>query len=75
MRVYDLSAKPAKSDGGVDFIDGVNMYGAAILYKRFRQRQQVWRFGLDPEGVSPFVAEYGWRLVEQAGPDYFLATS
>jgi methyltransferase (TIGR00027 family) len=55
-----------------DFIDGVNMYDAAILYKRFRQRQQVWRFGLDPEAVSGFVAQYGWRLVEQAGPDYFL---
>jgi methyltransferase (TIGR00027 family) len=55
-----------------DFIDGVNMYGAAILYKRFRQRQQVWRFGLDPDDVSAFIAEYGWRLVEQAGPDFFL---
>ena len=55
-----------------DFIDGENMYDAGILYKRFRQRQQVWRFGLDPDDVSAFVAEYGWRLVEQAGPDYFL---
>jgi methyltransferase (TIGR00027 family) len=55
-----------------DFIDGVNMYDAAILYKRFRQRQQVWRFGLDPGQVSEFIAEYGWRLIEQAGPDYFL---
>jgi methyltransferase (TIGR00027 family) len=55
-----------------DFIDGVNMYGAAILYKRFRQRQQVWRFGLDPDEVAEFVAEYGWRLVEQVGPDYYL---
>jgi methyltransferase (TIGR00027 family) len=55
-----------------DFIDGVNMYDASILYKRFRKRQQVWRFGLDPDAVSGFVAEYGWRLVEQAGPDYYL---
>jgi methyltransferase (TIGR00027 family) len=55
-----------------DFIDGVNMYDAAILYKRFRQRQHVWRFGLDPDAVSAFVAEYGWRVVEQAGPEYFL---
>jgi methyltransferase (TIGR00027 family) len=55
-----------------DFIAGVNMYDAAILYKRFRQRQQVWRFGLDPDEVSEFIAEYGWRLVEQAGPDHFL---
>lgn len=55
-----------------DFIDGVKMYDAAILYKRFRQRQQVWKFGLDPDAVSDFIAEYGWRLVEQAGPDYYL---
>jgi methyltransferase (TIGR00027 family) len=55
-----------------DFIDGVNMYDAAILYKRFRQRQQVWHFGLEPDEVSAFVGEYGWRLVEQAGPDYFV---
>jgi methyltransferase (TIGR00027 family) len=55
-----------------DFIDGVNMYSAEMLYKRFRQRQQVWLFGLDPDEVASFVAEYGWRLVEQAGPHYFL---
>jgi methyltransferase (TIGR00027 family) len=55
-----------------DFIDGINMYDAAILYKRFRQRQQVWKFGLDPDAVAEFVADYGWRLVEQAGPDYHL---
>ena len=55
-----------------DFIDGVNMYDAAILYRRFRQRQQVWRSGLDPDVVSAFIAEYGWQLDEQAGPDYFL---
>ena len=55
-----------------DFIEGTNLYDAAILYKRFRQRRQVWRFGLDPDEVSEFVAEYGWHLVEQAGPDYFL---
>jgi methyltransferase (TIGR00027 family) len=55
-----------------DFIDGVNMYDSSILYKRFRQRQQVWRFGLYPDDVSEFMAEYGWRLDEQAGPDYFV---
>ena len=55
-----------------DFIDGLNMYGAEMLYKRFRQRQQVWQFGLSPDGVASFVGEYGWRLVEQAGPDYYV---
>jgi methyltransferase (TIGR00027 family) len=55
-----------------DFIDGVNLYDAAHLYKRFIQRQQVWRFGLDPDEVSAFIGEWGWRLAEQAGPDYYL---
>ena len=55
-----------------DFIDGLNMYGAEMLYKRFRQRHQVWQFGLSPDGVASFVGEYGWRLVEQAGPDYYV---
>ncbi len=54
-----------------DFIEGRDMYGAALLHKRFRQRQQVWRFGLNPDDVEEFVAQYGWKLVEQAGPDYY----
>jgi methyltransferase (TIGR00027 family) len=54
-----------------DFIDGVNMYDAAILYKRFRKRRQVWHFGLDPDDVAAFVAKYGWQLLEQTGPDYY----
>jgi len=54
-----------------DFIDGTNMYGAKMLYKRFRQRQQVWKFGLDPDDIAEFIGTYGWRLVEQAGPDYY----
>jgi methyltransferase (TIGR00027 family) len=55
-----------------DFIDGRNMYDAAVLYKRFRQRRQVWKFGLDPDDVAAFVGTYDWQLVEQAGPDYCL---
>jgi O-methyltransferase involved in polyketide biosynthesis len=48
------------------------MYGARSAYRRFRERQQLWKFGLDPDEVSSVVAQYGWRLIEQAGPDYFL---
>ena len=55
-----------------DFIDGQNMYDAELLYRRFRVKRQLWQFGIQPDGVAAFVAEYGWRLVEQAGPDYFL---
>ena len=55
-----------------DFIDGSNMYDAALLYKRFRQRAQLWKFGLNPDEVAEFVDQYGWKLVEQAGPDYYV---
>jgi methyltransferase (TIGR00027 family) len=55
-----------------DFIDGTNMYGARSAYRRFREKQQLWQFGLDPAEISSFVTEYGWQLIEQAGPDYFL---
>jgi methyltransferase (TIGR00027 family) len=55
-----------------DFIDGVNLYGAPALYDKFRKRSQVWKFGLLPEDVEEFLAGYGWRLIEQAGPDEFM---
>jgi methyltransferase (TIGR00027 family) len=55
-----------------DFIDGSNMYDAALLYKRFRQRQQLWKFGLDPDEVAGFVDQYGWKLLEQTGPAYYV---
>ncbi|BBZ14382.1 SAM-dependent methyltransferase [Mycobacterium branderi] len=52
-----------------DFIDGVNLYGARSLYRRVRQRQQLWHFGIQPEEIPGFLDEFGWRLVEQIGPD------
>lgn len=52
-----------------DFIDGSNRYGTRTLYRAVRQRRQLWHFGLLPEQAADFLAEYGWRLVEQAGPD------
>lgn len=55
-----------------DFIDGVNLYGARSLYARFRRRRQVWHFGIRPDDVAAFLSEYGWRLVDNAGPDYFV---
>jgi methyltransferase (TIGR00027 family) len=55
-----------------DFIDGTNLYGSKSAYRRFREKQQVWKFGLKPDEVAGFIAEYGWGLVEQAGPEYFV---
>jgi methyltransferase (TIGR00027 family) len=56
-----------------DFIDGTNRYGTRTLYRKVRRRQQLWHFGLEPDEVAGFIAEYGWRLVEQAGPDELIA--
>jgi methyltransferase (TIGR00027 family) len=55
-----------------DFIEGRNLYGAESVYRRFRQRSQVWKFGMMPEDVDAFLAEYGWRLIDQAGPDELM---
>ncbi|OBJ67684.1 SAM-dependent methyltransferase [Mycobacterium sp. 1274756.6] len=55
-----------------DFIDGMALYGAKALYRRFRQRRQVWKFGLNPEEVADFLAGYGWQLVDQLGPQEML---
>jgi|SRR5271166_6384082 len=55
-----------------DFIDGSERYGTRTLYRNTRQRHQLWQFGLQPDEVAGFIADYGWRLVEQAGPDEFV---
>jgi methyltransferase (TIGR00027 family) len=55
-----------------DFIEGTNLYNSPTLYRNVRQRSQVWQFGLQTEAVAEFIGEYGWRLVEQAGPDEFV---
>jgi methyltransferase (TIGR00027 family) len=55
-----------------DFIEGENLYGAKSAYRRFREKRQIWRFGLHPDAVSEFIADYGWRLIGNAGPDYLV---
>jgi methyltransferase (TIGR00027 family) len=55
-----------------DFIEGTNRYGTRTLYRSVRQRHQLWHFGLQPDEVAEFIADYGWRLVQQAGPDELL---
>jgi methyltransferase (TIGR00027 family) len=52
-----------------EFIDGTDMFGTRTLYRNTRERKQLWHFGLRPDEVAGFIGEYGWRLVEQAGPD------
>ncbi|ODR08107.1 methyltransferase [Mycobacterium shimoidei] len=55
-----------------DFIDGTNLYGTRTLYRKVRQRRQLWHFGIQTQDVAAFLDEFDWRLVEQAGPDYFV---
>ncbi|MBO0677036.1 SAM-dependent methyltransferase [Mycolicibacterium sp. S2-37] len=55
-----------------DFIEGRNLYGARSLYRRFRRRSDTWKFGINPDEVAPLLERHGWRLVEQAGPEYYL---
>ena len=52
-----------------DFIDGVDVSAAPSLYRRFRERSQVWKYGLRPDEVDRFLDGYGWRLLDQLGPD------
>jgi len=33
---------------------------------------KLWHFGLQPDDVADFLADYGWRLIEQAGPEQYL---
>jgi methyltransferase (TIGR00027 family) len=49
-----------------DFVGDVNHRGAGSLVRRLRRRPRVWRFGLEPDHVAEFLADYGWHLVEQA---------
>jgi methyltransferase (TIGR00027 family) len=50
-----------------DFLDGQAMYGAEAIYKAVVVKRRMWHFGLNPEQVGGFLADYGWREVEQVG--------
>lgn len=50
-----------------DFLDGTNLYNAEGAHRDFVSRQQVWHFGLHPDGVAPLLNEYSWTEDEQVG--------
>ena len=54
-----------------DFIDGTDLHGADAVHRKFRRRRQVWKSGMEPERVEETLREYGWAVVEQAGPSYY----
>ncbi|HEY0736187.1 MAG TPA: SAM-dependent methyltransferase [Herpetosiphonaceae bacterium] len=50
-----------------DFIAGQVLYGQERLYQQYVVRDKLWHFGLAPDEVSPFLDQYGWRVVEHLG--------
>ncbi len=56
-----------------DFLDGQEMYGAQGIYEEAVVKRRLWHFGLRPDEVAGFLAELGWREVEQVGPEEYAA--
>ncbi|QIZ39039.1 SAM-dependent methyltransferase [Saccharopolyspora sp. ASAGF58] len=54
-----------------DFLDGTSLRGGEALHEEYVVRRKLWRFGLDPEQIGDFLAGYGWRQVEQLGPQEY----
>lgn len=54
-----------------DFLDGTAMFGAEAMYRDFVVKNGLWKFGLHPSQVAGFLAEYGWRVTDHAGPPEF----
>jgi methyltransferase (TIGR00027 family) len=50
-----------------DFLNGQEMYGAQGIYDEAVVKRRLWHFGLPPEDVGEFLAEYGWHEVDQVG--------
>jgi methyltransferase (TIGR00027 family) len=56
-----------------DFIEGTARYGLEALYQTYRVKSQLWRFGLEPEKVAPFLEEYAWKELEQVGSQEYTS--
>ena len=51
-----------------DFIDGVNLYGAGQLYRRFRQRQQLWQLRVTARGGCDLPRQTRMAVARAARP-------
>ena len=54
-----------------DFIGGEKTYGLERLYQQTREKEQIWRFGMQPSQVAKFLGEYAWKELEQVGADEY----
>lgn len=55
-----------------DFLEGRALYGLEALYRLTRGKRETWRFGLEPDEITGFLAPFGWREVEQLGSAEYL---
>lgn len=50
-----------------DFVDGTSLFGLSPRSQVVRVRDRLWRFGMMPDRVADFLAQYSWRELEQMG--------
>jgi methyltransferase (TIGR00027 family) len=50
-----------------DFYRDTMHDGLGALYRDFRVKQPLWKFGLDPDKIGILLREYSWKEVEQVG--------
>lgn len=55
-----------------DYLDGTRLFGLGA-FRDSRFVQELWHFGLHPDGVADFLRAHGWRELEQVGPDELTA--
>jgi len=46
-----------------DFLNGNGHYQQDFLYRQTVLKDNAWRFGMNPETVNDFLADYGWRII------------
>jgi len=49
-----------------DFIEGENLYGQELLYKK-TVKDNIWHSGFYPKEIASELKEYGWNLIEDLG--------
>ena len=49
-----------------DFIEGENLYGQELLYKK-TVKDNLWHSGFYPKEIASELKKYGWNLIEDLG--------
>lgn len=46
------------------FLDGSDTFGQEDLRRKYVEKDRLWLWGLNPDEVSSFLGDYGWRILE-----------